>query len=291
MPPEIALRSTISRVRKRLREAGAPEDLIVTRAPGYLLDVPAQVTDAHRFEELVSEGRLQLARHRPREAARLLAEAEGIWRGSAYSEVRDEPFARAEARRLEELRLAAMETRIDCELTVGRHQALIGELATLTSAHPMRERLWSQRMLALYRSGRQAEALRVFQDLRSILVAELGIDPGHDVTWMEHAILTQEPALDFPAPPDCDPGDVLGAPVATPAAGYRARVPTWPNEGPLVGRARESALLRDWWASVTRGRRASAARRRRGRHREDPAGGRAGARRRAGRRPRALGSL
>ncbi len=250
---QIALRSTISRVRKRLRDAGAPEDLIVTRAPGYLLDVPAEVTDAHRFEELVSEGRLQLARHRPREAARLLAEAEGIWRGSAYSEVRDEPFARAEARRLEELRLAAMETRIDCELTVGRHQALIGELATLTSVHPMRERLWSQRMLALYRSGRQAEALRVFQDLRSILVAELGIDPGHDVTWMEHAILTQDPALDFPAPADCDPDDVLGAPVARSTPGYRARVPTWPNEVPLVGRARESALLRDWWASVREG--------------------------------------
>ncbi len=250
---QIALRSTISRVRKRLRDAGAPADLIVTRAPGYLLDVVAQVTDAQRFEELVTEGRLQLVRRRPREAARLLAEAEAIWRGSAYSEVRDEPFARAEARRLEELRLAAIETRIDSELTVGRHQALIGELATLTSAHPMRERLWSQRMLALYRSGRQAEALRVFQDLRSILVAELGIDPGHDVTWMEHAILTQEPALDFPAPPERDPGDVLGAPVATSPRGYRARVPTWPNEGPLVGRARESALLRDWWASVREG--------------------------------------
>ena len=119
--------------------------------------------------------------------------------------MRDEPFARAEARRLEELRLAAVETRIDSELTVGRHQALVGELATLTGAHPMRERLWSQRMLALYRSGRQAEALRVFQDLRSILVAELGIDPGHDVTWMEHAILTQEPALDFPAPASASP--------------------------------------------------------------------------------------
>ena len=131
----------------------------------------------------------------------LLSEARDLWRGQAYSEVRDEPFARAEARRLEELFLAATETRIDAELTLGRHEALIGELESLTSAHPMRERLWSQRMLALYRCGRQAEALRVFQDLRSILVAELGIDPGHDVTWMEHAILTQEPGLDFPVPP------------------------------------------------------------------------------------------
>ncbi len=250
---QIALRSTISRVRKRLRDAGAPADLIVTRAPGYLLDVPAQVTDARRFEELVTEGRLQLARRRPREAARLLAEAEGIWRGSAYSEVRDEPFARAEARRLEELRLAAVETRIDSELTVGRHQALIGELATLTGAHPMRERLWSQRMLALYRSGRQAEALRVFQDLRSILVAELGIDPGHDVTWMEHAILTQEPALDFPAPREREPGGAAGSRVVTSTPDYRVRGSTSPNEAPFVGRARESSLLRDWWASVRDG--------------------------------------
>ena len=250
---EIALRSTISRVRKRLRDAGAPEDLIVTRAPGYLLDVPAQVTDAHRFEELVGEGRLHLARRRPREAARRLAEALEIWRGPAYSEVRDEPFARAEARRLEELRLGATETRIDAELTVGRHQGLIGELATLTGAHPMRERLWSQRMLALYRSGRQAEALRVFRDLRTILVAELGIDPGHDVTWLEHAILTQDPALDFPAPPEREPGDVAGAPVVTSSPAYRVHVPAPTNEGPLVGRRRESALLRDWWASVQGG--------------------------------------
>ena len=250
---QIALRSTISRVRKRLRDAGAPADLIVTRAPGYLLDVPAQVTDARRFEELVTEGRLQLARRRPREAARLLAEAEGIWRGSAYSEVRDEPFARAEARRLEELRLAAVETRIDSELTVGRHQALIGELATLTGAHPMRERLWSQRMLALYRSGRQAEALRVFQDLRSILVAELGIDPGHDVTWMEHAILTQEPVLDFPAPREREPGGAAGSRVVTSTPDYRVRGSTSPNEAPFVGRSRESSLLRDWWASVRDG--------------------------------------
>ncbi len=249
---EIALRSTISRLRKRLRDAGAPDDLIVTRAPGYLLDVAAEVTDAHRFEGLVAEGRQQLARHRPREAARLLVESQAVWRGPAYSEVRDEPFARAEARRMEELRLAAIESWIDAELTVGRHHALIGELETLTSTHPMRERLWTQRMLALYRSGRQAEALRVFQDLRAILVAELGIEPGHDVTWLEHAILTQEPALDFPAPPE---RDANGGPVAatTPANGYRVRVPASPNEGPLIGRERESEHLRDWWASVRRG--------------------------------------
>ena len=120
------MRSTISRLRKRIREAGVPEDVIVTRAPGYLLDVPAS-TDVLRLERLVAEGRLQLARRHPPECVRLLSEAEGLWRGPAYSEVRDEPFARAEARRLEELRLLATETRIDAELTMGRHEAVTGE--------------------------------------------------------------------------------------------------------------------------------------------------------------------
>ncbi len=249
---EIALRSTISRVRKRLRHAGALEDIIVTRVPGYVLEVPAEVTDAHRFEQLVAEGRQLLGRRRPSDAVAVLEEAAGLWRGSAYSEVRDEPFARAEARRLEELLLSAEETRIDAELTRGRHQALIGELESLTSANPMRERLWSQRMLALYRSGRQAEALRVFQELRSILVAELGIEPGHDATWLEHAILTQDPALDFPAPPEPAATAADGAPTPPPVA-YRVRVPTAPNDGPLVGREREAALVCSWWASVGAG--------------------------------------
>ena len=93
MGAEIAMRSTISRLRKRIREAGVPEDVIVTRAPGYLLDVPAEATDVLRLERLVAEGRTQLARRHPSECVRLLSEAEGLWRGPAYSEVRDEPFA------------------------------------------------------------------------------------------------------------------------------------------------------------------------------------------------------
>jgi DNA-binding SARP family transcriptional activator/tetratricopeptide (TPR) repeat protein len=255
---EIALRSTISRLRKRLRDAGAPEDLIVTRAPGYALEVASETTDVFVFEQMVADGRRMLSRRRPSESRRLLNAAQELWRGSAYSEVRDEPFARAEARRLEELLLAAVETRLDAEITLGRHESVIGELETLTGEHPMRERLWSQRMLALYRSGRQAEALRVFQDLRSTLVTELGIEPGQDVSWMEHAILSQEPALSFPVPaepaPDApDDEDDADEGTAGSASGYRVRIPTSPNEGPLVGRERESALLHDWWASVGRG--------------------------------------
>ena len=247
---EIAMRSTISRLRKRIRDAGGPEDVIVTRAPGYLLDLPAEATDVFRLERLVAEGRVQLARRRPSDCVRLLSEAEGLWRGPAYSEVRDEPFARAEARRLEELRLLATETRMDAELTMGQHEAVTGELETLTSANPIRERLWSQRMLALYRCGRQAEALRVFQDLRAVLVDELGIEPGHDVSWLEHAVLAQDPALDFVAPPEFGPRPAHGDSAESSSSGYQVRVPVSQREGPLVGRARESALLRAWWASV-----------------------------------------
>ena len=185
-----------------------------------------------------------MARRRPRGASRLLSEAEALWRGRAYSEVHDEPFARAEARRLEEVRLSATETRIDAELTLGRHQALVAELETLTNANPLRERLWSQRMLALYRSGRQAEALRVFQDLRSSLVAELGIEPGHEVTWLEHAILAHDTALDFPVPPEAgeerseEQVPSAGAGLTGARAGLR-RCTRWPRQrecsvGPLV---------------------------------------------------------
>ncbi|HWD56451.1 MAG TPA: BTAD domain-containing putative transcriptional regulator [Acidimicrobiales bacterium] len=254
---EIALRSTISRLRKRLRQAGAPEDVIVTRAPGYALEVASETTDVFVFEQMVADGRRLLGRRRPSESLRALKAAQELWRGSAYSEVRDEPFARAEARRLEELLLAAIETRIDAEITLGRHESLTGELETLTSEHPMRERLWSQRMLALYRSGRQAEALSVFQELRSTLVTELGIEPSQDVSWMEHAILAQEPALSFPVPAE-PPPEVPAVPAAAGGnagadSGYRVRIPTSPNEGLFVGRDRESALLRDWWGSVGRG--------------------------------------
>jgi DNA-binding SARP family transcriptional activator/tetratricopeptide (TPR) repeat protein len=252
--PEIALRSTISRLRKRLREAGVPHDLIATRSPGYVLEVAAETTDVFVFERMVTDGKRQLIRHRPSEAVRVLEEAQSLWRGAAYTEVRDEPFARAEARRLEEMLLAAIELRLDSAFTLGRHESLIGELETLTTQHPMRERLWSQRMLALYRSGRQAEALRVYQDLRSTLVDELGIEPGHDVSWMEHAILTQDPALSFvafeePATAARPEAEELAV-AADSSSGYRVRIPTSPTRGPLVGRDRESSLLYDWWASV-----------------------------------------
>ena len=188
-------------------QAVYPEDVIVD-GRRVTSSMSREGTDVLRLERLVAEGRMQLARRRPSECARLLSEAEGLWRGPAYSEVRDEPFARAEATPGGAAATMATETRIDAELTMGRREAVAGELEMLTSANPMRERLWSQRMLALYRCGRQAEALRVFQDLRAVLVDELGIEPGHDVSWLEHAVLAQDPTWTsrprqnpMPAPP------------------------------------------------------------------------------------------
>lgn len=192
---DIDLRSAVSRLRKRLRTAGADHPLVVTRPAGYALELDAGQLDAGRFEQCVSSARQAHGAGRFEEAAAGLRTALGLWRGSAYGEVGDEPFARAEARRLEELRLAATELRVDAELALGRHAELVPELEALSGEHPEREELWGQRMLALYRCGRQAEALRVYQTLRHNLIEQLGIEPGPDIARLEQQILVQHPGL------------------------------------------------------------------------------------------------
>ena len=205
----------------------------MTRAPGYLLEVPAEATDVFGFEQLVARGVAS-----SRAGAR--ASACGCWpRPRTSGAVR--PTARCATSRLPGPRRGASkscssrpgETRIDAELTLGRHEAVTGELETLTSAHPMRERLWSQRMLALYRAGRQAEALRVFQDLRAVLVAELGIEPGHDVTWMEHAILAQEPGARLRRPARATTDRRCCSPRRRRRRATRSGSRRSPHEGPL----------------------------------------------------------
>src|SRR5205814_1596613 len=130
-------------------------------------------------------------------AAATFREALGLWRGPALSDVADVPFARAEAARLEEARLGALEARIEADLASGAGSNLIGELASLTREHPLRERLWAQRITALYRAGRQAEALRTYQEVRRYLGEELGIEPTEDLRRLEGAILRHEPDLDW----------------------------------------------------------------------------------------------
>jgi DNA-binding SARP family transcriptional activator/pimeloyl-ACP methyl ester carboxylesterase len=194
-----SLQVRVSQLRKALRAAGEA-DRLVTRPPGYLIRVTPGELDAPRFEHLARDGETALVAGDGALAARRLDEALGLWRGTALADVDDAPFAQAEARRLEERRLAALESRAEALLACGGHQELIGELETLTAAHPLRERLWAHRMLALYRAGRQAEALRAYRDLRAILTGELGIEPSPALRELEGRILRQDAALAPPAP-------------------------------------------------------------------------------------------
>jgi DNA-binding SARP family transcriptional activator len=182
------------------RGRGAPS-MIVTRAPGYLIEVEPERLDLARFERLVAEGRQALARGAAQEAAGLLRQALGLWRGPALADLTREPFARSQLPRLEELRLVALEDRIDADLSGGSHAELVGELEALTAIHPLRERMRGQLMVALYRCGRQAEALDVYRRTHATLVDELGLDPSPALQRLELAILSQDPSLEPTAPP------------------------------------------------------------------------------------------
>ena len=191
--PANALQVVVSRVRKALEAPGSPSPL-VTSKPGYVLDVRPEELDARRFGRLVAEARQAGPADQPRGLA-LLQEALGLWRGPALAEFAAEGFAREEIARLEEERLRAVELKAEAELALGRHAELVGELRALVAANPLRERLRGQLMLALYRSGRQGEALRVFQEGRGVLVDELGVDPGPELQELHQQILLQAASL------------------------------------------------------------------------------------------------
>jgi len=209
-----ALRVHVSRLRKALREAGCDE-IVVTQAPGYLVRVDPAAVDAARFESLVAMAREQAAGGDQGQAAATLRTALGLWRGPALADVADAPLARAEAARLEEARLAALEDRVEADLACGRHGQLVAELDALTRAHPLRERLWAQRMVALYRAGRQAEALRAYQELRTFLGEELGLEPSSTLQSLEGAILRHEPELDWPPAGSAERVPMPTAPVSS----------------------------------------------------------------------------
>jgi DNA-binding SARP family transcriptional activator len=182
-----------------LRKALGSESAIETRAPGYVLNVSGEQLDLSRFERLAEEGSLALSRGKPQIAARLLREALGVWRGSALADLGYMSFAQTAIARLDELRLVALERRIEADLRLGRHADLVGELEELSVEYPLREAVRKHLMLALYRSNRQADALDVYRRTRQRLVEELGIEPSRDLQELERAILTQEPALDSDA--------------------------------------------------------------------------------------------
>jgi DNA-binding SARP family transcriptional activator len=197
-PPSSA-RLTLQGYVLRLRRALAPLDgvSIVTEPAGYLLRADPEEVDVCRFESLLTE-----ADHRARTGdaaaeAALLGEALGLWRGEPLADVESESLRRDEAGRLSELRARAVERRVEADLRLGRHLELIGELRALAAAHPLKEEFRAQLMLALYRSGRRADALRVYQEARRTLVAELGMEPGPRLRRLERAVLVADPALDL----------------------------------------------------------------------------------------------
>jgi DNA-binding SARP family transcriptional activator/pimeloyl-ACP methyl ester carboxylesterase len=202
-----SLQVRLSELRKVLRSAADSPgaDRLTTRPPGYLLRVTEAELDSCRFTGLTAKAAGAMAGGDPAIALHCLDEALRLWRGPALAGI-DAPSVRTEAGRLEELRLAALEARAEALLECGKFGDAIAELETLTAAHPLRERLWSLRMLALYRAGRQADALRAYRDLRAILTAELAIEPGLALRDLHTGILRQDPALDRPAPGEQDAG-------------------------------------------------------------------------------------
>jgi predicted ATPase/DNA-binding SARP family transcriptional activator len=232
-PPESAaatLQSYVSRLR-RFVELGDGTAL-VNRAPGYVLEVAERAVDAGRFELGLTEGRALLDID-PADALERLEAALGEWRGDAFAEFAETEWIRPEAVRLEELRLVAVETRVDAELRVGRHHEVVGEVDGLRLEHPLRETLTRQAMLALYRSGRQAEALRVAQEFRATLRDDLGLEPSAELRALEAAILEEREDLAWvpPAPS-----------TRTERAATRGRDSLPIETTALVGRERDLAL-------------------------------------------------
>jgi predicted ATPase/DNA-binding SARP family transcriptional activator len=222
-PPDTA-RNTIQVYVSQLRKL-LPEGVLETAAPGYRLVVEPECVDVFKFVRLSDEGRAALEAGDAIAAAQTLRAALALWRGPPLADFAWEPFAQTEIVRLDELRLAALEDRIDAELELGRHGQLVSELERLVVEQPLRERLRAQLMLALYRAGRQADALAVYQRARRTLVDELGIEPSETLRRLERAILAHDPSLN---PPEAGPKT-------------SRRVPIPPT--PLLGRERELNAL------------------------------------------------
>ncbi|TMQ99863.1 AfsR/SARP family transcriptional regulator [Actinomadura soli] len=208
--PMGSLSAKVSQLRRVLEDAepGA-RALVESRPAGYLLGAGAERVDALRFQDLVDRARQA---GEPKERAALLAEALGLWRGPAFADFADEPFTRAASARLEELRLTALEEHAEARLLLGEHGALAGELGDAVAEHPLRERLRAAHMLALYRAGRQSEALDSFERHRTLVADELGLDPGAELADLQRAILRQDPGLNAPLPPEPGPRSNLPVP-------------------------------------------------------------------------------
>ena len=201
-PPASAAKNVqlyVSRLRKALGAEGSDaEARIATRGRGYELQLAEDAVDAARFEHLVERARREAERGAaPNGAAHTALE---LWRGAPLADVAEEPFAGPEIRRLEELYLHTIELDIDAELAAGRHAEVLGRLEALIAEYPLREHFLSQRMLALYRAGRQSEAIEAYREAHRALVAEIGAEPGPELRNLQDAILRQDPVLDARPP-------------------------------------------------------------------------------------------
>ena len=204
-PPRSArttLQTYILQLRKLIGDAlsrsgaGGAKEVLVTRYGGYLLDVPPESVDVHEFERLSRAGQQACDVEDFKSASRLLRQALEMWRGPAVVDVRPGMPLGIEVVRLEEQRLGVLETRIDVELRMGKHKALLSELSVLTVQNPMNENLCAQYMISLFRAGRQWQALDAFKGLRNTLIEELGVEPSSRLQTLQHAILTSDPRLD-----------------------------------------------------------------------------------------------
>lgn len=241
--PANALQGQISYLRKALSSGSAGRQPIVTRPGGYALDIEPDAVDAVRFERLLA-GATPIAGVRSDAMVdtelRAIDEGLALWRGEALSDVAGEPFAQGTATRLEDMRWSAHEQRIDLLLTSGRHREAVGELGTLVLEQPLRERFHEQLVLAMYRCGRQADALRAFNTARSTLVDELGLDPGPALQALERSVLSQDPSLDWePLTPP-----VVVEPTPTVPAEWRRNFVPAPLTA-LIGRDSEVSRVRD----------------------------------------------
>lgn len=181
-----------------IRSAGTAKQILSTHANGYLLVASLDDFDLHRFSNTARQARLAAGRQHDRAASALFAEALTIWRGPALADVKAGPLLRARLSGIEESRLTVQEERIEADLRLGRHHELLSELCVLTAQHPTHENLYAQFMVALYRSGRHAEALEAFRRLRRVLADELGIEPSPRMHRLHQAVLACDPQLDVP---------------------------------------------------------------------------------------------
>jgi DNA-binding SARP family transcriptional activator len=243
-----ALQAYVSNLRRVLEPQRAPRSpatVLVSRPPGYLLVVAPADHDAVLFDAALGEAEDLLRRGRAETAAVRLDEALSLWRGPAYADVAFEEFARAEAARLEDLRSLARQLRAEADLALGRHAVALPDLEQLVAEHPLREQLWALLIVALYRSGRQADALRAYQNCRRALIDQLGLEPGPELRQLEEAVLAHSEELSWPAARE----DRAAAPVVI----EPEPEPVEADRRPFVGRTEQLSRLGRAWSSTRSG--------------------------------------